>query len=243
MEVFKYMNSLFLKPAILLLIVSAASFTNSAMSEIIVIDNFSVNTQGAMIVDSSNPFTSQSSQTSGFMKGNAVSRDMTLTTIVNTDPDGIDRSIARVAQNLFKLSNDTGVSSTATINHQFAPIDVVSPIYGTSAGSVQMEVTNVDLDAVATITLVDANDESAAFSFTTIAAGPQLIEFSYDDFLAVNSSLDLTKVKSVSTTLSGPIDLDFQMRTLAFSTPEPSSVMLFSLAGIGLASRRRRKQR
>ncbi|MCP4095527.1 MAG: PEP-CTERM sorting domain-containing protein [Planctomycetaceae bacterium] len=226
-----------------LLIVSFAGFASPVKSEIIVIDNFSVNTQGAMIVDSFNTFDSQSSQTSGFMKGNAVSRDMTLTTIINTDPDGIDRSIARVAQNLFKLSNDTGVSSTATINHQFAPIDVVSPIYGTSVGSVQMEVTNVDLDAVATITLVDANDESAAFSFTTIAAGPQLIEFSYDDFLAVNSSLDLTKVKSVSTTLSGPIDLDFQMRTLAFNTPEPSSVMLFSLAGIGLASRRRRKQR
>ncbi|MFT7633137.1 MAG: hypothetical protein ACI87E_004192, partial [Mariniblastus sp.] len=34
------MNSLFSKPAILLLIVSAASFTNSAKSEIIVIDSF-----------------------------------------------------------------------------------------------------------------------------------------------------------------------------------------------------------
>ncbi|MGY8747609.1 MAG: PEP-CTERM sorting domain-containing protein [Pirellulales bacterium] len=32
------------------------------------------------------------------------------------------------------------------------------------------------------------------------------------------------------------------MKLLIFNVPEPSSIMLFSLAGIGYASRRRRKR-
>lgn len=242
MEIFKYMNSLFSKPAILLLIVAAASFTNSAKSEIIVIDNFSVRTQGAMIVDYYDTFDSQTPQTSGFIDGFAVIRDISLTGLLNNDEDQIDRSVARISADRFKWSNDSGVRSTTTINHQFSAIDVTDPTYGVTEGSVVMEVTNVDLGAVAEITLIDANNQSATSSFTTSVVGAQDIYFSYLDFLAVNSGLDFTQIKSVSTTLSGPEDVDFQMRVLAFSTPEPSSIMLFSLTGIGFALRRRRKQ-
>jgi len=242
MNIFQYNYSPFPKLALALLAFSLASFTRAAKSELIVIDNFSVNTQGALIVDHFDTFDSQTAQTSGYIKGNAVSRDINLTSLLNTDEDGIDRSIARISAGLFKWSNDSGVQSTTTMNHQFSAIDVTDPTYGVTEGNLILDVTNVDLGAEAVITLIDSNNESATVSFTTTFVGAQVIKLSYLDFIADNSNLDFTQIETVSTTLNGPVDVDFQMRTLAFSTPEPSSIMLFSLAGIGFASRRRRKR-
>ena len=243
MNIFQYNYSPLPKLALALLVFSLASFTKAAKSEIIVIDNFSVNTQGAMIVDYFDTFDSQTAQTSGYIKGNAVSRDINLTSLLNTDEDGIDRSVARVSSGLFKWSNDSGVQSTTTINHHFSAIDVTHPLAGVTEGNLILDVTNVDIGAEAEITLIDSNNESATVSFTTTFVGAQVIQLSYLDFIADNSNLDFTQIETVSTTLNGPVDVDFQMRTLAFHTPEPSSVMLFSLAGIGFASRRRRKRR
>jgi len=244
MQLDKYMNIPSKTIAAALLIVSFAWFASPVKSEIIVIDNFSVRTQGAMIVDYHDTFDSQSVQTSGYIKGNAVSRDINLTSLLNTDEDGIDRSVARVSSSLFKWSNDSAVASTTTMNHEFAPIDVTSAFVqdGVSRGELLLDVTNVDLGVVTEVTLIDSNNNSATTSFSTSSSGAQTIKISYIDFLAVNSSLDFTNIKSVTTTLSGPAAVDMDMRTLAFSTPEPSSVMLFSLAGLGFASRRRRKR-
>ncbi len=242
---FTYNYSPVPKLALALLVFSLASFTRAAKSEIIVIDNFSVNTQGAMIVDYYDTFDNQTTQTSGYIKGYAVSRDINLTSLLNTDEDGIDRSVARVSSGLFKWSNDSAVASTTTMNHIFSSTDVTSSFVadGVSRGELLLDITNVDLGVVTEVTLIDSNNESATFSTSTTSAGEQTLKFSYLDFLAVNSSLDITKINTVTTTLSGPAAVDMDMRTLAFSTPEPSSVMLFSLAGIGFASRRRRKRR
>ena len=71
--------------------------------------------------------------------------------------------------------------STLTLNYQFGPTNVLSPA-GSQHGSVILDILNVDLDAIATITLVDSNDESATFSQTISTPGAQQLGFSYDDF-------------------------------------------------------------
>ncbi len=245
MEVFNYMNSLFLMPAISLLIVSAASFTNSAMSEIIVIDNFNKELEvPGLLVNYYVANAHQASQNIGTIRGNAVTREVDLTRVYNSDPTAFFSSKSSVVNDIFAWSNDPGTASNTTLNYQFGPTNILSPA-GSQHGSVILDILNVDLDAIATITLVDSNDQSATFSQTISTPGAQQLGFSYDDFLAVNSNLDLTQVKSVSTFLSqqtGATAVDFEMDILVFNTPEPSSVMLFSLAGIGFASRRRRKR-
>ncbi len=229
-----------------LLIVSFAGFAPPVKSEIIVIDNFEtpMETTG-ILVNYYIANSQQGTQTSGSILGNSVNRDVDLTRVTNTDPTAFKRSTASIENGLFSWNNDSLTASTATINHQFTPVNVLSP-YGSQYGEILLDVVAVDLNAIAAITLVDANDQTATFSQGIIDAGPQQVSFAYDEFLALNSSLDFTQIKSISTQLSqesGATAVDFDMDILAFSTPEPSSVMLFSLAGIGLASRRRRKQR
>jgi hypothetical protein len=240
------MNSLFSKPAILLLIVSAASFTNSAKSEIIVIDSFNKELEvPGLLVNYNISNAQQASQDIGtFLGGSAVTRDVDLTRVYNSDPTTFFSSKSSVVNDIFAWSNDPGTASNTTLNYQFGPTDILSP-FGSQHGSVILDILNVDLDAIATITLVDSNNQSATFSQSISTPGAQQLGFSYDDFLAVNASLDLTQVIGVSTFLSqqtGATAVDFEMDILVFSTPEPSSVMLFSLAGIGFASRRRRKR-
>ncbi len=223
-----------------LLIVSFVGFASPVKSEIIVIDNFSVDTP-VLRVDYDTAFDSYSSHTSGTIAGNTVTRDLSLTRVVADDDRGTRRSILEVYQGDFSWSNDSGVQTTATLSHQFSPIDVLFP-RGSSYGTLELDVVSVDLDAEITITLVDANNQSAVLSETTSVAGAQIIEFAYDDFLSSNSNLDLTQIKSVSMALAGPAEVDLTMNQMLFNTPEPSSVMLFSIAGIGFASRRRRKR-
>lgn len=240
MQIFQYYYSPVPKLALALLVFSLASFARAAKSEIIVIDNFDVESP-VLRVDYNTAFDSYSSHTSGTIKGNTVTRDMSLTRVFNDDDRGSRRSILEVYQDVFSWSNDSQVQSSATLNHHFSPINVLSP-FGSEWGSLQLDVVSVDLDAEITITLVDANNQSAVLSETTSVAGQQILEYAYDDFLASNSNLDLTQIKSVSLDLAGPAEVDFTMQQMLFNTPEPSSVMLFSLAGIGLASRRRRKR-
>ena len=246
MNIFQFKYSPIPKLALALLVFSLASFTKAAKSEIIVIDDFTTAMETTGIaVNYYVPNAQQGTQTSGYMYGNPISRDVDLTRVTNTDPTAFQRSTASINNDRFSWANDPGTASTTTINHQFSPVDIVSPQYGTSVGSVILDVTNVDLDAIATITLIDVNNQEATFSQSITTAGAQEVQFAYDDFLAVNSSLDLTQIKGITTHLSqevGATAVDFEMDILAFSTPEPSSVMLFSLAGIGFASRRRRKR-
>jgi|TARA_B110000495_G_scaffold43587_1_gene35770 hypothetical protein len=239
------MNILSPKLLLALLIVSIAGFTNSAKSEIIVIDNFNTEMEvPGLLVNYYVGNAQQGSQNIGNIKGSTVTRDVDLTRITNTDPTAFFSSKSSVVNNIFAWSNDPGTASTTTINHQFSSaIDVLSP-HGSQHGSLVLDVTNVDINAVATITLVDAGNQSATFSQSIANPGAQEVHFSYDDFLAVNSSLDLSQIKSVSTFLSqetGATAVDFEMDILAFNTPEPTSVLLFSIAGIGLTFRRRRK--
>ena len=243
MQLGKYMNIPSKTIAAALLIVSFAWFASPVKSEIIVIDNFNT-TMGKGILRVS-PFQTtdvQTAETSGAVKGNPITRDITLN--LQTSPNPFLEANAFIFGDKFAWSNDTDVASDVTLNHQFTPINVLSP-YGSEHGSVILDVLAVDLGANATITLVDSNDQSATFSQSVTAGGAQQLTFNYDDFLSINSSLDLTQIKSVTTKLSqdsGATAVDFQMDVLIFNTPEPSSIMLFSLAGIGFASRRRRKQ-
>lgn len=226
-----------------LLVFSLASFTKAAKSEIIVIDNF--NTQygkGFLQVNSFNTSDGQTAESSGSIKGSSVLRDTTLNLVSSTSSFATASSF--IDNGALSWNNNTGVASELIINHEFSPANVLSP-YGSQYGSLDLDVNQIDLGANVTITLVDNNNESATFSQSVTSDGAQQLTFNYDDFLSVNSSLDLTQIKKVTTKLSqdaGQTAVDMEIDSMLFSTPEPSSVMLFSLAGIGFASIRRRKR-
>ncbi|MGY8747608.1 MAG: hypothetical protein ACKVHR_06070 [Pirellulales bacterium] len=165
------MNILSPKRLLALLIVSIAGFTNSAKSEIIVIDNFNPQLGvGQLVVTQSQTTDTQTAETSGSIFGNTVTRGVTLN--LTSTGSQFDRARASVANGLFSWSNDNSVKSSVTINHQFSPINVLSPA-GSQAGSVMMDGGTVDLGADATITLVD-NNNSATFSQSTTVSGAQL---------------------------------------------------------------------
>lgn len=95
MQIFQYYYSPVPKLALALLVFSLASFTRAAKSEIIVIDNFDVESP-VLRVDYNTAFDSYSSHTSGTIKGNTVTRDMSLTRVFNDDDRGSRRSILLV---------------------------------------------------------------------------------------------------------------------------------------------------
>ena len=231
------------KLALALLVFSLASFAKAAKSEIIVIDNFSTQYgKGFLQVNSFNTSDTQTAESSGSIKGNSVLRDTTLNLVSSASSFATASSFIDVGA--LSWNNNTGVASDLTIRHEFSAVNVLSP-FGSEFGSVDLDVNQIDLGANVTITLVDNNDESASFSQSVTSGGAQQLTFNYDDFLSVNSSLDLTQIKKVTTKLSqdaGQTAVDMEIDSILFNTPEPSSVMLFSLAGIGLASRRRRKR-
>ena len=231
------------KLALALLVFSLASFAKAAKSEIIVIDNFSTQYgTGFLQVNSFNTSDAQTAEPSGSIKGNSVLRDTTLNLVSSASSFATASSFIDVGA--LSWNNNTGVASDPTIRHEFSAVNVLSP-YGSEFGSLDLDVNQIDLGANVTITLVDNNDESASFSQSVTSGGAQRLTFNYDDFLSVNSSLDLTQIKKVTTKLSqdaGQTAVDMEIDSILFNTPGPVSVMLFSLAGIGFASRRRRKR-
>ncbi len=237
------MNLLPSKFTLALLIFSTAVFTNSARCEIIVIDNFSTQYgKGFLQVNSFNQSDGQTAESSGSMKGSSVLRATNLDLVSSTPSFAIASSF--IDNGSLSWNNASGVASELTVNHEFSPVNVLSP-FGSEYGSVILDILAIDLGANVTITLVDNNNQSATFSHSIVAGGAQELAFNYDDFLSVNSSLDLTQIKNIATQLSqdsGAVAVDMEIDSLVFSTPEPSSIMLFSLAGIGFASRRRRKR-
>lgn len=213
-----------------------ALIPNFASSEIIVIDDFSTGFgSGFLQVTTGTPNASQSAETSGSILGNSISRNALLE--LDSAPDSFSRAITSIAGGSLSWGNDPAVTSVLTLNHEFSAVDV-NPV-GSQHGSIILDIDSLDLSADIEITLVDSNNRTATFSRT--ASSAQQLEFAYDSFLAVNSSLDLSNIKQVTTKFSSGQDVDMTIGRLAFSTPEPSSIMLFSLAGIGFASRRRRK--
>lgn len=213
-----------------------ALIPNFASSEIIVIDDFSTAFgSGFLAVTTGTPTASQGAETSGSILGNSISRNATLE--LDSAPNSFSRAIAAIDAGSLSWSNDSGVTSELSINHEFSAVDVTHA--GTPKGAIILDIDTLDLAADIQITLVDSNDRTATFSRS--ASSAQQLEFAYADFLGVNSNLDLSNIKQVTTVFDSGQDVDMVVGRLVFSTPEPTSIMLFSLAGIGFASRRRRK--
>ncbi|MBK1695454.1 hypothetical protein CKO09_12000 [Chromatium weissei] len=163
----------------------------------------------------------------------------TLTATANSGGDGSFSGTAIVAGGgLLKISNDSGVTGTASATYNFADFDLTG---GGTLTALLLNVTAIDLSTQVQISLGDGvnTDTSGYQSFT----GPGTFFNLLSDFSA--GGVDVTSANYLRLDFKGAMDWDGQFSFIATNEPptipEPATLGLFGIGLLGFAASRRRK--
>ncbi|MDD4891963.1 MAG: PEP-CTERM sorting domain-containing protein [Phycisphaerae bacterium] len=162
-------------------------------------------------------------------------RDALLEYVAGAGSFKYNRATFSPADSRLNFSNDSGMKGRLTLTYNFAATDFTTD----GADSVWVQFTAADLTYDATVTL---KDSAGRVSTSTLheSAGPDFAKFWYVDF---TGSANLNAVTSLTLAIEGVSSGDYALDLIDTRAPEPATLALLAVGGLGMIGRALRARR
>jgi hypothetical protein len=202
--------------------------TSASVRADMILDSFSVGPQSITIQSGTSNNTAAGLPTTSVIGGTRL-----LSLAVSGNPLNLNASAAVIpSASLFSLSNDTLVTSTATITYNAGGAGLGGINLSTAGSQFTFNVLAADLSVALGVTATDLAGHSATSNQIGLSTGN--VSFGFSSFAGV----DFTQINSIVVTSTGPNSADFATNffgvTGTVAVPEPPSAVLTALGFAGL---------